>query len=122
MAAQVRIAVRALRRSMAQLGLDRLDRVPPRGGLARHGMTPDPMAAELAKTERPLYLEQRACVVIDLLRETSVHRKKELRARVPPDVRQPTRLRSNVGGLSQLLSMNLPLIVDHSDLLDDHLL
>ncbi len=45
--AQVGIQVRALRRLMTQLGLDRLDGMTAGGGLAGHRMTADLVMAQL---------------------------------------------------------------------------
>jgi hypothetical protein len=52
---EVRVLMRALRRSVTELGLDRLDGVAGRRGLAGHRMKANLVVPELSEPERPLH-------------------------------------------------------------------
>ena len=75
------VAVRALGRAVAQLGLDGLDRVPARDGLRGNGVASDLVMPELAKPERLLDGQEHLGVCVDLLWIGPVLAEQELVAR-----------------------------------------
>ena len=84
LAAQVGIAVGALRGTVPELSLDGLDRVPPGSRLGGDGVAPDLVMPELAEPKRFLDGRQDPGVSVDLLRPGPVLAEQELLARVAP--------------------------------------
>src|SRR5687768_13056662 len=75
---EVRVPMRARLRAVPELGLDRLDRLARRRGLARDGVTADRVMAQQTQPERALYPFERIAVRVQVRRELAVLREEEL--------------------------------------------
>ena len=83
MRAKVRVHVRALLGSMAELGLNCLDRVTIRDGLARDRMPSKRVMTQRSEPEGSLHGHHGSLVAVDVARERPILREQELRAGVP---------------------------------------
>ena len=79
---EVGVDLRALRRAVAELRLDRLEGLATGGGLTGYRVAADLMMGELAQPESPLHCAERPLVAVEMAREGAVAREEKLVSRV----------------------------------------